>query len=143
MARIEDAWRRYRAAEVEMESAGVELRVAVTERMRALRSVPLVEKADQVAIVSHVCRVVAAWYGCGVEDIVGRQRTSELVVPRQVAMALSREMSGATFHALGRFFKRDHATIVYAVRVMANRCETEPKFRDSFEALRGLCRGGP
>ena len=52
-----------------------------------------------------------------VEAVKGKGRRRELVVPRQVAMYLIRELTTHSFPEIGRFFSdRDHSTVMYAVQ---------------------------
>lgn len=64
------------------------------------------------AIQEEVCR----HYGISIAELVGDKRDKRVVVPRQVAMYLSRELTQSSLPALGRAFGgRDHTTVLYAV----------------------------
>ena len=50
------------------------------------------------------------------EDVKGKSRRQELVVPRQVAMYLIRELTPHSYPEIGSYFSnRDHSTVMYAV----------------------------
>jgi hypothetical protein len=63
-----------------------------------------------------VCRV----FGISKIDITSDRRMREIVIPRQIAMALCKRLTGASLPAIGRAFGgRDHTTVLHAVRKMA------------------------
>lgn len=60
-------------------------------------------------------------------DFTGPSRKRALARPRQVAMALSRELTTASYPKIGRFYGgRDHTTALHAVRRINALCEVDP-----------------
>jgi hypothetical protein len=49
-------------------------------------------------------------------DLCDHKKPKGLAFPRMMAMALSRELTGATFPQIGRAFKRDHSTAINSFR---------------------------
>lgn len=47
--------------------------------------------------------------------ILGRSRMQRIADARQHSMFLARELTRYSYHQLGRFFDRDHTTVLYAV----------------------------
>ncbi len=74
--------------------------------------------ADQgVVTVDSVQREVCRYYGITADELVGQKRTRRLVMPRQVAMYLTRELTDDSLPSIGRAFGgRDHSTVLYAVQ---------------------------
>jgi chromosomal replication initiator protein len=65
------------------------------------------------SIQQEVCR----YSGISMAELKGDRRTKRVVVPRQVAMYLARELTDASLPAIGRAFGgRDHTTVIYAVQ---------------------------
>ena len=62
-------------------------------------------------VVRYVCR----YYGVEESQLKGRQRSRNISEPRQVAMYLIRQMAGLSQDDVGKFFQRDHSTVVYTV----------------------------
>lgn len=58
---------------------------------------------------------VAREFGIGVMDVMGRDRRAKVARARQVAMA-GMWMAGFTYPEVGRFFERDHVTVMHAVK---------------------------
>lgn len=56
----------------------------------------------------------ATYYGVTIEDIAGKRRTRDIVIPRQVAMYILREELGLSFPQIaGHLGGRDHTTIMH------------------------------
>ncbi len=74
---------------------------------------------------SVVLAATAAESGFSVGELLGQRRSLPLVRWRHVAMAAARASSGWSYPALGRFFNRDHTTVINACQ----RVETSPSAR--------------
>ena len=63
----------------------------------------------------QIMNVVAEYYKLKVEDLKSKRRTKEVVLPRQVAMYLCRELTGLSLPRIGDAFGgRDHSTVLHA-----------------------------
>lgn len=66
-----------------------------------------------------VLALVAARCGYTSRDLRGRKRDPRLVLARQIAMYLCRELLGESYPSLGRMFGgKDHSTVMHAVKKM-------------------------
>ena len=84
------------------------------------------------AIQEEVCR----HYGLSIAELVGDKRDKRVVVPRQVAMYLSRELTQSSLPALGRAFGgRDHTTVMYAVNKVGNQMSDEGEIFAAVQSL--------
>ncbi|MGB1377182.1 MAG: chromosomal replication initiator protein DnaA, partial [Miltoncostaeaceae bacterium] len=73
--------------------------------------------ADGEVRMDLIQEAVARHYAISIDELVGEKRTKRIVVPRQVAMYLCRELTDASLPAIGRAFGgRDHTTVLYAVQ---------------------------
>lgn len=59
--------------------------------------------------------VVAEHYSVTEEDLRSPRRNKEFTLPRHIACYLIREMTGASFQLIGRFFDRDHTSIMHGI----------------------------
>jgi len=67
-----------------------------------------------------ILRLTAQQYGLSPDDLRSKGRRQELVLARQVAMYLVREMTSHSYPEIGQFFGgRDHSTVMYAVQKIA------------------------
>jgi len=58
----------------------------------------------------------AAYFGLSIEELTGPSRGRHLVMARQIAMYLCRELTGDSLPKIGAQFNRDHTTVMYAER---------------------------
>ena len=66
--------------------------------------------------VNDILKAVCTYYAVKTQDVKGKRRTKEIVVPRQVAMYLIKEVTDMPFMSIGDFLGgRDHTTIMYGV----------------------------
>jgi len=79
--------------------------------------VPLGESraTSPAEIVEAVCR----YYQLTKEDIAGSSRVKAVAMARQIAMYLCREMTDLSLPKIGELFGRDHTTVMYAQKKVA------------------------
>ncbi|MEH2501218.1 chromosomal replication initiation ATPase DnaA [Bradyrhizobium sp. AZCC 1578] len=82
--------------------------------------------------VDAIKKVVCEHFGVAHEDMISARRNREVQRPRAVAMYLAREFTSHGFPPLGRFFDRDHTSVLHSVRVMEEkiRANTDPIVKD-------------
>jgi chromosomal replication initiator protein len=62
-----------------------------------------------------IIRATATAYGFTVEDVLSPSRRQPLVLCRQIAMYLCRELTDLSLPKIGEHFKRDHTTVLHSV----------------------------
>ncbi len=84
----------------------------------------------QPITVEQVLAAVAAFYNLDLADLTGRSRSKEIVGPRQMAMYLLREETGASLPQIGELLGgRDHTTVMYAHDKMTELIEQDDQRR--------------
>ncbi len=73
-------------------------------------------------------------------DIRGNRRPANIAYPRQVAMYLTRRITGLSFPEIGREFGRDNSTVQYACKKMEEQVHTNPNARAELDLLERACR---
>ncbi len=92
--------------------------------------------------IDLVQEAVARHYGITLDELVGDRRTKRVVVPRQVAMYLSRELTDASLPAIGRAFGgRDHTTVIYAVQKVTRQMPEEGAVYGAVQTLTSSLTG--
>ena len=72
-------------------------------------------QAEPVKVeVGTIIEVVADHFKIPVSDLLGKKRNKEIVVPRQIAMFLAREMANMSYPDIGRAFDRDYTTVIHS-----------------------------
>ncbi len=78
----------------------------------------------------RIIRMVASAFNISEDDLLGKVRTKEIALPRQVAMYLMREESDASLPQIGNSLGgRDHTTVMYACDKIADMIERDDRFR--------------
>jgi chromosomal replication initiator protein len=93
----------------------------------------------------EVLRKVADTFGVGMERMLGRDRSREVALPRQIAMYLLREESNISLPQIGEALGgRDHTTVMYGCEKVADLLEQDDRLRrqviDIKEQLYGSSR---
>jgi chromosomal replication initiator protein len=74
-------------------------------------------KKKEVTDVEIIKKRVADYFKLKVSELCGKGRKSEIVLPRQIAMYLARELTNLSFLEIGKNFgSRDHSTVIYGHR---------------------------
>lgn len=77
-----------------------------------------------------VLKAVSSAFGISNDRLLGRERTREVALPRQVAMYLLREEGGVSLPQIGEFIGgRDHTTVIYACDKVNNLMDTDDRLR--------------
>ncbi|MBI3740498.1 MAG: chromosomal replication initiator protein DnaA [Chloroflexi bacterium] len=85
----------------------------------------------------QVIAACAEVYRVEIDDLTGRSRNKEIVMPRQVAMFLLREETGASLPQIGDLLGgRDHTTVMYAHEKISQQIETDDKLRREVLAIK-------
>ena len=86
--------------------------------------------------VQSVQKAVAARFRFPVEMMRNPSRKREYAHPRQLAMALARDLTGLSLPQIGRMFNRDHTTVICAIKRTNWRNEHKADHRRHFDELR-------
>ncbi len=95
---------------------------------------------DRLITVENIQRTVCEYYKLRVAELLSRRRTRTIARPRQMAMALSKELTEHSLPEIGDAFGgRDHTTVLHACRKIEELCETDGRIReDKARLLRTL-----
>ena len=103
--------------------------ITVTYAQEVLRDLLLVH--DRLITIENIQKEVAEFYKLRVSDLLSRRRTRTIARPRQMAMALSKELTEHSLPEIGEAFGgRDHTTVLHACRKIDELCETDGRIRE-------------
>jgi len=86
---------------------------------------------DRLISIENIQKAVAEYYKMRVVDLLSRRRTRTIARPRQMAMALSKELTEHSLPEIGDGFGgRDHTTVLHACRRIEELCETDGRIRE-------------
>ncbi|MFZ2754223.1 MAG: chromosomal replication initiator protein DnaA [Lysobacteraceae bacterium] len=94
-------------------------------------------RAQQQAIsITNIQKAVADYYGLQIKDLLSKRRTRSLARPRQVAMALAKELTEHSLPEIGDAFAgRDHTTVLHACRQIKSLIESDGKLHEDWDKL--------
>jgi chromosomal replication initiator protein len=103
--------------------------VTVEIAQEAYRSFTGEEPTAQVS-VERVCKATAEGFGIPFGDLIKKKsRKKEVLLPRQVAMYLIRELTQASFAEIGKVFgDMHHSTVMNAIDSVKSRMQRDPDF---------------
>jgi chromosomal replication initiator protein len=89
--------------------------------------------------VAAIQKTVASEYGVNVDAMKSKSRAQRVVLPRQVAIYLTREMTGIPLVEIGkRFGGRDHTTILHAYGKISRLARQDSSLQERLEKMRRL-----
>jgi chromosomal replication initiator protein len=96
----------------------------------------LIPEDEKPLTVEAVIRAVAEHFGLRLQDMRAPRRSREIVLPRQIAMYIARELTGASLNDIGKNTGgKDHATVIYACRRVEGKRAKDEDFRRMLENL--------
>lgn len=91
----------------------------------------------QAVSMDNIRKVVAEFYDVSVKELMGKKRLRHIARPRQVAMALARELTNNSFTEIGQSFGgRDHTTVMHACEKVQELCQSDAMFEKDFRSLK-------
>ncbi len=91
---------------------------------------------DKLVSIDNIQRTVAEYYKIKISDILSKRRSRSVARPRQVAMALAKEITNHSLPEIGDAFGgRDHTTVLHACRKIAELSETDADIREDYKNL--------
>ena len=108
--------------------------VTVALAKEALRD--LLALQERLITIENIQRIVAQHFKIRVADLVSKRRTRSIARPRQVAMALCKELTAHSLPEIGDAFGgRDHTTVLHACRKIAELREQNITLSDDYAML--------
>jgi chromosomal replication initiator protein len=114
--------------------------VSVTTAREALKDL-LAVLTRQVSI-ENIQKTVADYFKIKVSDMYSKKRFRSVARPRQVAMALAKELTQQSLPEIGEAFGgRDHTTVLHACRKIQELRDTEQEFSRDYAQLQQILLG--
>ena len=91
---------------------------------------------DKLVTVENIQKTVAEYYKIKMADLLSKRRSRSVARPRQMAMALSKELTNHSLPEIGDVFGgRDHTTVLHACRMIAELRQTSPDIEEDYTNL--------
>jgi len=102
----------------------------------------ILRASDRKVTIDEIIRKVTDHYGVNLTDMLSARRTRSIARPRQVAMYLSKKLTSKSLPEIGRRFgKRDHTTVIHAVKKIEELQSVDNQIAKDIEVLRRVLEG--
>ena len=115
-------------------------KITVDQVKRTLRDLFAIQ--DRQVSIENIQKVVAEYFNIKIADLLSKRRNRSIARPRQVAMALAKELTSHSLPEVGDAFGgRDHTTVLHACRKIDSLKGTSPDVSEDYKNLTRLLTG--
>ncbi len=108
--------------------------ITVDLAKEALRD--LIALQNKLVSMENIQKTVAEYYKIRVSDLLSKRRSRSITRPRQLAMALAKELTNHSLPEIGDSFGgRDHTTVLHACRKMRELVELDERIKEDYQNL--------
>ena len=109
-------------------------KISIDQVKRALRDLFAIQ--DRQISIDNIQRRVAEYYNIKISDLLSKRRNRSIARPRQMAMALAKELTNHSLPEIGDAFGgRDHTTVLHACRKIAELRESSMDIAEDHKNL--------
>lgn len=91
----------------------------------------LLKETKKLITIDFIQRCVAEEFGASLQDLKTKRRNKNIVLPRQIAMYLSRELTDLSLPEIGNSFGgKDHTTVLHAYNKIREEVNINPDFKE-------------
>lgn len=91
---------------------------------------------QKLVTLESIQKTVGEYFKVRVSDLLAKKRTRSIARPRQIAMALAKELTSHSLPEIGDAFGgRDHTTVLHACRKVAELKESDPRVAEDYRNL--------
>ena len=91
---------------------------------------------DKLITISNIQKTVSEYYKIRIADLLSARRSRTITRPRQLAMALAKELTTHSLPEIGEAFGgRDHTTVLHACRKVAELREADFRINEDYNNL--------
>jgi chromosomal replication initiator protein len=91
---------------------------------------------DRLVTIENVQKIVSQYYNVKISDILSKKRNRMLARPRQMAMALCKDLTSHSLPEIGeRFGGRDHTTVIHACKKIKELVSSTKDFKEDYHNL--------
>lgn len=109
--------------------------ITVQLTKEALKDIILQAKKKTVTIFD-IQKIVSDYFSIKIEELKGKRRTRTFVLPRQIAMYLTRELTDLSLPKIGEEFGgKDHTTVIHAHEKIESSLKEDPEIQKMVEDI--------
>ncbi|HEY9105005.1 chromosomal replication initiator protein DnaA [Chitinimonas sp.] len=101
----------------------------------------ILASGNKLISVENIQKTVADFYKIKVADMHSKKRTRDIARPRQIAMALAKDLTQMSLPAIGEAFGgRDHTTVLHACKTIAALKQSDSTMNHDYNVLAQILR---
>jgi chromosomal replication initiator protein len=98
----------------------------------------IIKPKEELISIDLVQKVVSNFFNIKISDLKVKRKYKSYVVPRQIAMYLSRKFTNASLLEIGeKFGGKDHSTVLHSIKKVEEKISKENSFKEIIENLKG------
>ena len=106
-------------------------------KVKSTKNVETIKKAQEPLTKEFILKTTAEFYYLTISQIISKNRTRNLVTPREICMYLMRELLDITFSEIGTTFSnRDHSTVMKACKRVETKIKKDPDYKLAVDKLK-------
>lgn len=91
---------------------------------------------ERLVTINNIQKIVAEYFKIRIADLHAKDRSRQIARPRQIAMALAKELTDHSLPEIGEAFGgRDHTTVLHACRKVGELVTTDPRVHEDYNNL--------
>ncbi len=91
---------------------------------------------DKLVTIENIQKTVAEYYKIRTSDLLSKRRSRSITRPRQLAMALAKQLTNHSLPEIGEAFNgRDHTTVLHACRKIVELRDIDPRISEDYTNL--------
>ena len=91
---------------------------------------------DSKTTIDTVIREVGSYYSLTENQLKSKSRISQIALARQIAMYLARDILSMTYQGIGKYFGKDHTTVMANVQKIADSLATDASLKTAIDTLK-------
>lgn len=96
----------------------------------------LIDHQQRKVSIENIQKTVAEFFGIRVSDLKSKRRSRQIARPRQIAMALAKELTNHSLPDIGDAFGgRDHTTVIHACKKVEELKKSDARINDEYNQL--------
>ena len=113
----------------------IDNKITVEIAHQQLKDIYMLQNVGNVSI-DNIQKVIADNYQISVQELRSKSRAQKYVIPRHIALYISKELTEYTFTELGNEFGgKDHSTVMHACDNIKDKIKTDSSFAQKVNAL--------
>jgi chromosomal replication initiator protein len=96
----------------------------------------IIKPKEELVSIDLIQKVVANFFNIKISDLKVKRKYKGYLIPRQIAMYLSRKLTDASLLEIGeKFGGKDHSTVLHSIKKVEERATKETPFKEMVENL--------